>query len=319
MIYPRNIKTGERLGDYELMVFIGSDEDISSFVARNVLTNLRLQIDIPHTEVGLAELKKRREILLTLADVPNVRHLANIGQPTTPADVLTLELLPPVSLKQYIKKEGKFEPSKVGEILSQILMTVEKILERNVPLPAISADNVYFAGSVVKIDYQRSVERPEFVKNIAKFIVKISKDAELAKTLVEQLPIDAPDFDFIHSKTRIISLLGKSISGRHLITKDITVKCPVCQTEYVASVGVCKKCNVNLLTGLPIEDESAKKKRKKKPKEERSYAWVLVLSALIALFAVFSKILGISWLLWTVFTGVCFAILVVLFVLVLAS
>ena len=61
------------------------------------------------------------------------------------------------------------------------------------------------------------------------------------------------------------------------------------------------------------------KKKKKKVKKERNFTWVVVFSAIIAIFAVFSKTLGMSWLLWTIFTGGCFAILIVLFIVILGS
>ena len=311
--YPIKFKEGERLDNFDLVHKLYSDLDFSSFIARDVRNNLRLQIEIPHTEIGVQKLIERSNVLANSANNGFIRQTLASGSLSVYNSILPLELLPPTSLKDLCK-ERKLSSERVGEIVTQILTAAEQLMAENIALPDISINSVYFTGSRIVIDYVKSVEKQEFLKKFAKIIVKISEDDQLAKQLIEQFPINEPDYDFFNTKSRIISILGKSASGKYLPVSNVTVKCPGCGNEYVVSAGVCKPCNINLLTGMPIEDDSKKKKKKRKSKEEKNFSWLVVLSVLIAIFAVFSKVLGISWILWTIFLGVSFALLVVIFI-----
>ena len=315
--YPVKFKKGERINEYELFDCLSETPDILTFIARDVNSNMRINLEIPVSEKGASEINAKRHVLQKTADIPYLRKLVSQKAYDASGNLLALEMLPPENLRQHVANKGRFKIEKLREILCEILSLADKLQKRNIELPAISLDNVYLSASKVVIDYKTSAKYTEFIESFGKIIAVIADDEKLAELLIYQLPIEQHEIDFNHVKARMISIIGGKAENENFSLDTNTVKCPGCNTEYVLSANFCKKCNINLLTGLKVD--ACKYKKHKKQGSSGYISAIVILCALISIFAVFSKVLGISWMLWTVITGIAFAFLVIMFIVFMGS
>ncbi len=323
--YPLNFKKGERLNEYELYDCIddkieknAETKDILTFSARDTNSNLRLTLEIPVSEAGSKIIERKRDILNKIKDLPYVRKPIPQKSFDSSSNLLALEVLPPENLRKRIENKVKFQSEKLGEILYQLFTFANNLQKTGIELPEITIDNVYIAASKIIVDYMKPVAFDEFVANLAKIIALITENEKLAKILIEQLPTEEEYLDFNHIKARMISIIGGKAENQNFSLDEITVKCPECSTEYVLSANVCKKCNINLLTGLKLDTSKPDAFARKKGGSFKISALV-ILSGLISVFAVFSKALGISWMLWTLITGVAFVVLVIIFIVIMGT
>ncbi|MCD4658258.1 MAG: hypothetical protein K8S87_12040 [Planctomycetes bacterium] len=324
--YPLNFKKGERLNEYELYEctddnctdYAEENKNILTFSARDTNSNLLLSLEIPVSDAGNEIILQKRYILNKIKDIPYVRKLIPQKSFDSSNNLLALELLPPENLRKHIENKGKFQPEKLGEIVCQLLTLAKNLQNMNIELPKISVDNIYISASKIIVDYANPVTFDEFVADLAKIIALITENEKLAKILIEQLPVDEGNKNFKHVKARIISIIGGKAENQNFSLDEATVKCPECGTEYVLSANVCKKCNINLLTGTKLDAGKTELFKRKKAGSSKISALV-ILGALVSVFAVFSKALGISWMLWTLITGVAFVVLVIIFLIVMGT